>query len=109
LGLSRPLVERVVGRPLGEVVVGVEAVTTGDLAAHVPDARRDELGRLARAFNKMTLSLRESRQRIEDEHQQRSALESRLRQLQTLAAAGEVAASMAHEIGSPLNVILGRT
>ena len=29
--------------------------------------------------------------------------------MQTLAAAGEVAASMAHEIGSPLNVILGRT
>src|SRR5205807_5680024 len=48
LALSRPLVERVVGRPLGEVVVGVEAVTTGDLAAHVPDARRDELGPLAR-------------------------------------------------------------
>jgi signal transduction histidine kinase len=32
-----------------------------------------------------------------------------MRRLQTLAAAGEVAASMAHEIGSPLNVILGRT
>jgi signal transduction histidine kinase len=32
-----------------------------------------------------------------------------MRQLQTLAAAGEVAASLAHEIGSPLGVILGRT
>ena len=109
LALSRPLVERVVGRPLGEVVGGVEAVTAGDLEAKVPDERRDELGRLARAFNKMTLSLRESRKKIEDEQEQRSALESRLRQLQTLAAAGEVAASMAHEIGSPLNVILGRS
>lgn len=106
--LSRPLVARVVGRPLGRVVGGVEAVTAGDLEAHVPDQARDELGRLARAFNAMTLSLRESRKRVEEEHAQRSALESRLRQLQTLAAAGEVAASMAHEIGSPLNVILGR-
>jgi signal transduction histidine kinase len=109
LALSRPLVERVVGRPLAEVVGGVESVTAGDLEAKVPDAQRDELGRLARAFNKMTSSLRESRKRVEDEQEQRSALESRMRQMQTLAAAGEVAASMAHEIGSPLNVILGRT
>ncbi len=107
--VSRPIVRAVIGNPLGEVVLGVEKVAAGDLDVRVPDVRRDELGRLARAFNAMTDSLRISRARAEEEHASRAALEAHLRQIQTLAAAGEVAASLAHEIGSPLNVILGRT
>jgi len=106
---SRPIVRRVLGEPLDTVVDGVERVAAGDLDTRVPDERRDELGRLARAFNAMTESLRNARARAEEEHASRAALEGRMRQVQTLAAAGEVAASLAHEIGSPLNVILGRT
>ncbi len=107
--ISGPLVRRIVGAPLQAVVTGVEHVSQGQLDVRVPDRRRDELGRLARSFNAMTESLRIARARVDDESAQRAALEARMRQLQTLAAAGEVAASLAHEIGSPLNVILGRT
>jgi len=106
--LSGPLVSRIVGAPLNAVVSGVEAVAAGKLEVDVPDERRDELGRLARSFNAMTESLRAARARVEEERQNRATLEARMRRLQTLAAAGEVAASLAHEIGSPLNVILGR-
>ncbi|MGZ3421078.1 MAG: ATP-binding protein [Polyangiales bacterium] len=107
--LSGPLVARIVGNPLRDVVVGVENVAAGKLDAKVPDIRRDELGRLARSFNAMTESLRSARAQVEEETASRAALEGRMRNLQTLAAAGEVAASLAHEIGSPLGVILGRT
>lgn len=106
--LSVPLVGRIVGAPLNVVVSAVEQVAAGKLDVRVPDRRRDELGRLARSFNAMTESLRAARARVEEESQNRAALEARMRRLQTLAAAGEVAASLAHEIGSPLNVILGR-
>jgi signal transduction histidine kinase len=91
------------------VLTGVEQVSAGHLDVRVPDQRSDELGRLARSFNTMTGSLRTARARVDEESTQRAVLEGRMRQLQTLAAAGEVAASLAHEIGSPLNVILGRT
>jgi signal transduction histidine kinase len=109
LALSGPVIRRLIGRPLEAVVHGVERVQAGDLDVHVPDARRDELGSLARSFNAMTESLRAARARVDQEASARAALEARLRHLQTLAAAGEVAASLGHEIGSPLNVILGRT
>jgi len=109
LVLSRPLVRRIVGTPLEQVVSGVEHVAAGQLDVRVPDQRSDELGRLARSFNAMTESLSSARARVDEQTAQRAALEARMRQLQTLAAAGEVAASLAHEIGSPLNVILGRT
>lgn len=107
--ISGPLVRRIVGTPLQQVVTGVGQVAEGKLDVRVPDTRRDELGLLARSFNAMTESLRTARARVDAETTQRAALEARMRQLQTLAAAGEVAASLAHEIGSPLNVILGRT
>ncbi|MBI2391059.1 MAG: HAMP domain-containing protein [Deltaproteobacteria bacterium] len=106
--ISAPLVSRIVGAPLGVVVRAVEEVAAGKLDVRVPDRRKDELGRLARSFNEMTESLRSARARVEEETATRANLEARMRRLQTLAAAGEVAASLAHEIGSPLNVILGR-
>jgi signal transduction histidine kinase len=105
---TRPLVKRFVGEPLEAVVSGVERVAHGDLEVAVPADRRDELGRLARAFNAMTRSLADARAREEEERARRAELEAKLREVQTLAAAGEIAASLAHEIGSPLNVILGR-
>jgi signal transduction histidine kinase len=106
--LARHLVRRIVEEPLAQVVDGVEKVAAGGLEVHVPDQRRDELGRLAKSFNAMTESLRAARAAAQDESATRAALEARVRHVQTLAAAGEVAASLAHEIGSPLNVILGR-
>lgn len=97
-----------VGRPAGNIVAGVERVASGDLQANVPEEGALELSRLARAFNRMTVALREARARAEHEETARIAVERKLQHTQALAAAGQVAASIGHEIGSPLNVILGR-
>ncbi|MEU5904253.1 diguanylate cyclase [Micromonospora sp. NPDC047527] len=45
---------RVTTRPLVELASAVDRVTQGDLTARVPVRSRDELGRLAAAFNRMT-------------------------------------------------------
>jgi len=97
-----------VGRPAGAIVAGVERVASGDLDAEVPEKGAEELVRLARAFNAMTIALRDARARAEHESTARAAVERKLQHAQALAAAGQVAASIGHEIGSPLNVILGR-
>ncbi len=107
--LIAEVVSRVtVGRPAGAIVAGAQRVAGGDLDAHVPETGADELAKLACAFNAMIVSLRDARAQAERERAARATVERRLQHAQALAAAGQVAASLGHEIGSPLNVILGR-
>ncbi|WP_165373211.1 sensor histidine kinase [Sorangium cellulosum] len=97
-----------VGRPAGAIVAGVERVARGDLGVKVPEAGAEELRRLARAFNAMTASLAEARAHLEQEQAARAAVERKLQQAHALSAVGQVVASIGHEIGSPLGVILAR-
>ncbi|WP_437334068.1 ATP-binding protein [Sorangium sp. So ce394] len=111
--LVSAVVAGVVGRftvalPARAILSGAERVASGDLDAAVPEKGAEELSRLAHAFNTMTWSLREARGRAEREEMARVNVERRLQQAQALAAAGQVATSLGHEIGSPLNVIQGR-
>jgi signal transduction histidine kinase len=109
------LTRATVARPANAIAAGAERITNGELSTTVPEQGADELVRLARAFNAMTLSLREARaladqeaaRRIEEEAG-RVAAERKLQHARALAAVGQVAASIGHEIGSPLGVILGR-
>jgi PAS domain S-box-containing protein len=55
----------------------------------------------------MTVILRDISQRVGDMTKQR-ALEDQLRKTERLAELGTLASGMAHEIGTPMNVILGR-
>ncbi len=58
LGLvASVLLSRSLTVPIRELVAGVGAVERGDLAVRVPVRRRDEIGRLAAAFNEMTEGL----------------------------------------------------
>ncbi|XXT18245.1 HAMP domain-containing sensor histidine kinase [Sorangium sp. So ce429] len=111
--LVSAIVAGLVGRftvalPARALLSGAERVASGDLDAAVPEKGAEELSRLAHAFNTMTSSLREARERAEREEMARVNVERRLQQAQALAAAGQVATSLGHEIGSPLNVIQGR-
>jgi len=108
-GLAVVIVCRVtVGQPARALVEGVERVASGDLAASVPEEGAEELARLAAAFNAMSGSLQQARVTLEREEGARTAAERKLQHARALAAVGQVAASIAHEVGSPLNVILGR-
>jgi len=75
-------------RRLSEAAVGV---SQGDLDRQLPDPRRDEIGQVTRAFNRMTENLRRTVDAL-------AAKES-------MAAVGEFAAGLAHEIRNPLTSI----
>jgi signal transduction histidine kinase len=94
--------------PVERFLSGVARVTAGDLDATVPEDGEGEVARLGRSFNDLTRSLREAHARLTSEEAARAALEAELGRAQMLAVAGQVAATLGHEIGSPLNVILGR-
>lgn len=88
------------GQPLARLNEGVQRLSKGDLMVTVPVESEDELGALTRAFNAMA---RDLRRRIEES----ATVERRMARNDKLAAVGQLAAGVAHEINNPLNVIVG--
>ena len=99
---------RTVVQPLRRLLEGIGAVGKGDLSRVILADRDDEIGTIAGQFNEMTHSLRDAREQGERAADARLGLEARLRQAEKLATIGQMAAEIAHEVGTPLNVIGGR-
>lgn len=100
-------VSRVLGREWGSLVHAVERVAAGDVEVRVEASPLLEMDRVARAFNDMTRALAAAREKLHAAEVKRLELDARIRHAQALAVVGQVAGSFAHEIGSPLNTILG--
>ena len=84
---------RSIADPIRKLIRGTKDIARGDLTARIQLNRRDEFGRLAESFNRMTQELREHQQRII--------------QSEKMASLGQLAAGVAHEINNPIGVILG--
>jgi signal transduction histidine kinase len=97
-----------VSRPIRGLMRGVEDIGRGNLDARIDVKSRTEIGNLARAFNRMAESLQEAQRRRQSEEDRRIALERQLRHADKLAVIGKLASELAHEVGTPLNVISGR-
>src|SRR5262249_22136101 len=95
---------RLVSRPITKLLGGIDDVAKGDLSHVILSERDDEIGAIATRFNEMTFSLRESRGETQRQNEAKLALEQRLGQTEKLATIGQLAAEIAHEVGTPLNV-----
>ncbi|MBA3541313.1 MAG: HAMP domain-containing protein [Deltaproteobacteria bacterium] len=102
------LAMRFVSRPITKLLRGIDDVAKGDLSHVILSERDDEIGSIATRFNEMTFSLRESRGETQRQNEAKLALEQRVGQSEKLATIGQLAAEIAHEVGTPLNVIAGR-
>lgn len=107
-GLTAVALQRQVLRPLARLTRSMRAVGEGKLGPPLAVRRRDELGAVAEAFNAMTEQLGAARQRLLAENERTLELERQLRHAETLAVAGKLASGIAHEVGTPLNIISGR-
>jgi len=85
------ILTRRVTHSLEEFAVAAEAVSGGDLDRQVSSRGSDEVSRVARAFNAMTENLR--------------ATLRELSQRQAVAAVGEFASALAHEVRNPLSAM----
>ena len=74
LALGMRLISRRVARPILEVTRAALAVSGGDLSARAPEMTQDELGSLARAFNKMTADLEALYARLNSQIMERTAI-----------------------------------
>jgi two-component system NtrC family sensor kinase len=97
-----------VGRPLGLLADKANRVGQGDLTGPLSLVQRDEIGDLAREVNAMCERLVEANAKTEREALARIAALEQLRHADRLITVGRLAAGIAHELGTPLNVIGGR-
>ena len=91
---------RGIARPVNELANGAKQIQDGDLAHRIGGTGNDELGALAGAFNRMAEALQQRDAEIKSNQDQ-------LIESGKLAALGELAAGIAHEIGNPLAAIFG--
>jgi two-component system NtrC family sensor kinase len=99
---------RYVGRPVQRLRDRLRAVAAGDFDTPLDLAQDDEIGDLAREIDGMCRGLSEARAALAKETEARMHALERLRHTDRLTTIGQLAAGVAHELGTPLSVITGR-
>lgn len=95
-------------RPMSRVIARIRKTAGGDLSSRLDPVGRNEVAELGREFDAMTEALEEARRRLAQEHELRDKLQIDVQRTNKMAAVGQLAASLAHEIGSPMQVLSGR-
>jgi len=97
-----------VGRPIGKLVEQARRIGSGELGARVDLPRRYELSELATEMNAMAERLSGAHAALASETSARIVALEQLRHAERLATVGKLASGVAHELGTPLNVVSGR-
>ena len=100
--------QRSIGRPIRAIVGQARRVGLGDLSQRLTVSAKDELGQLVVEMNAMCDQIAEARAKASSETQARLEALAQLRHAERLSTVGKMAAGVAHELGTPLNVISGR-
>ena len=96
-----------VGRPVSRLIDKARRIGAGELADPVRMPKKDELGELAAELDLMSERLAEARRETEAETAARIATLEQLRHAERLTTVGRLASALAHEVGTPLNVVAG--
>jgi signal transduction histidine kinase len=97
-----------IARPTRQLLTQIEQIGRGDFENPTDASRKDEFGQLARAINELAHSLRSAQIGAEEQRRARAATLEQLRHADRLSTVGKLASGIAHELGTPLNVVAGR-
>lgn len=97
-----------IGRPLHRLRTSMRRVEEGDRDHRAALEGPYEIREVARTLNEMLDGLDHAEQEILQQKEAQFRLEQRLKHTEKLAAIGQLAAGVAHELGTPLAVIDGK-
>ncbi len=100
--------QRVVGRPVEQLIAKAQRIGAGDFTGPLRIPGHGELAALAGALDRTAEMLAESGRRLAAESDARIEALEQLRHADRLTTVGKLAAGIAHELGTPLNVVSGR-
>ncbi len=95
----------IISRPLARVAEQARRIGKGDLSHKLEVTGSDEVAALIEEHNAMCEALDEARRRAQEEADKRLAALEQLRHADRLRTVGTLASGIAHELGTPLNVI----
>ena len=94
-----------IARPVEALIGKARAIGEGELETPLELKGHGELSQLGREMNLMGARLLEARQQLDQETAARIEAMKQLRHADRLKTVGTLAAGLAHEVGTPLNVI----
>jgi two-component system NtrC family sensor kinase len=97
-----------IGRPMRRLSEMAKRIGAGDLQGRLQIRQRDEIGQLASEMNQMCSRLQAANERVGEETAARIGALEQLRHVDRLRTVGTLASGIAHELGTPLNVVSGR-
>jgi signal transduction histidine kinase len=106
--MSFGLGELYVGRRLARLAEALRRAGAGDYDSRLEPGAQDEVGQVVEEFDRMAGQLAAARAELEARAEAQRQAERALQRADRLAAVGQLSAMVAHEIGSPLQIISGR-
>lgn len=111
------LIKKHVTYPINQLVEGTKQVSKGNFDFYLPVEKNDEIGELARAFEKMVRRIeafkeelegwnRELEKRVEEKTKKLKIAQRKILQAEKMSSLGRLAAVIAHEINNPISGLI---